>query len=55
MRVIHLKSGWNDPDFESKVGNLITEMEQKGLHYRDIKISSKDNNTLLIFEGFEKK
>ena len=45
----HLITGWDDPEFETKVKELSNKMGSDGWKYYDIKISSKDNHCLVIF------
>ena len=54
MEVVHLKTGWNDAEFEQKIQAEIYGAEENGFIYKDIKISSDGHNCLLIFE-FKKK
>lgn len=44
-----LESGWEDKDFEIKLQELSSEMEDLGWEYYDIKITSNGNNCLVIF------
>lgn len=46
----HLKTGWEDENFERNVRKAVRAYERNGWKYFDIKISSKGNNCLLIFE-----
>ena len=50
MRVIHLETGWNNEGFEEAVQEQIDVMSEEGFSYYDIKISSSNPNTLLIFK-----
>jgi len=45
----HLKTGWEDPEFETKIKMVMNEALADGFVYHDIKISSKTNDCLLIF------
>jgi len=51
IAVKHLKTGWNDPEFEEKLNNLIMSEAEAGWQYYDLRISSKDNNCLVIFSA----
>lgn len=44
-----LKSGWGDPEFETKLKNLTDEMSKEGYQYYDIKITSNGDNCLVVF------
>ena len=48
MKIKHLKSGWDDTEFENKLQKIIDE--EKEYTYYDIKISSKNNDCLIIFK-----
>lgn len=50
MKVIHLKTGWKNENFEEEVNELVSKQEKEGFEYYDIKISSKDNDCLVIFK-----
>lgn len=50
MKVIHLKKGWKDEDFQDAVQQVMDEHEKLGFTYYDIKISSKDPDCLVIFK-----
>jgi len=50
MIIKHLKTGWNDELFEHKIQSIITTFKEDGLDLIDIKIDSRGNDTLLIFE-----
>jgi len=49
LEVFHLMTGWSDPGFEENIQGLINTQLGKGWLYHDIKVSSKDNNCLVIF------
>jgi hypothetical protein len=48
--VKYLDSGWEDKDFEKKLQEKIDEAFREGLTYYDIKISSKGNHCMIIFQ-----
>lgn len=48
--VKHLQIGWNTPEFEKEIQECINDHEQRNLSLLDIKIDSRGNDTLLIFE-----
>jgi hypothetical protein len=50
MKVIHLKTGWDEPDFEQKIQQAINEQSENGFSYYDIKVSSGKSDCLLIFK-----
>jgi putative lipoic acid-binding regulatory protein len=49
----YLKTGWNDPEFESKIIETIKSFAEEDYEYYDIKISSKDNHCLILFRKRE--
>jgi hypothetical protein len=55
FRFVRLNSGWDDPEFEDKLGKLSDKMSREGYSYYDIKITSNGNASLVIYnreEGF---
>jgi len=55
FKFIRLNSGWDDPEFESKLNKLSDKMSREGYSYYDIKITSNGNASLVIYnkeEGF---
>lgn len=50
MIVKYLNSGWDDPDFESKLQAIIDINAKQSLSYYDIKISSKGSHCMVIFK-----
>lgn len=50
MRFLHLRTGWNDKEFQRIIQKKIDDFEADGWIYYDIKISSKGDNCLLIFK-----
>jgi len=48
--VKYLPSGWEDDSFEVKLQQTIYDGAKEGLSYYDIKISSKGNHCMVIFE-----
>lgn len=53
MRVRHLKTGWKELSFQGVIQQEMDKQEKLGYSYYDIKISSKDNDCLLIFKENE--
>lgn len=49
-KIRHIKSGWNAADFEKVLNEVIEEEAKKGWEFRDVKVESNGNNTLIIFE-----
>ena len=50
MKIIRVKTGWEDDEFEKITEAILKKAEKEGYVYYDIKISSKGNNTLLILK-----
>jgi hypothetical protein len=50
-RIKRLETGWRDGDFEDKVNRLLADEEAAGWYYYDIKISSNDNNCLIVLDN----
>jgi hypothetical protein len=46
---VYLASGWEDPYFQMKLGDLIENKEKLGFSYHDVKISSKGNHCIVLF------
>jgi putative lipoic acid-binding regulatory protein len=51
MKVKYLASGWEDPEFEQKLQEVI---DKTAYEYYDIKISSKGNHCMVIFKSYAK-
>ena len=49
FKFIRLNSGWDDPEFESKLNRLSDKMSREGYSYYDIKITSNGNASLVIY------
>lgn len=50
VKIFHLKIGWSNERFSQELQSLLDKSESSGYDYYDIKISSKDNNCLLILK-----
>ena len=48
MKFIHLKAGWNSPEFAAKIEKVLEQW--KGYIFKDIKVDSKGENCLIIME-----
>ena len=51
IKVRYLASGWEDPNFETKLQQVIDLERECGYAYYDIKISSKGNHTMVILKS----
>lgn len=51
IKTMYLKSGWSEGSvFSDKVNQVVFEQMANGWVYFDVKISSRDNDCLIIFK-----